>query len=277
MVLFLIGMLISFGFYSCQDVIKINIPNSTPTLSVDGILSNRTLGGDTIKLSTTTNYFSNNSFSPYSGAKVMITDSFGGMESLTEVAPGKFPIVTTKPVIGHFYTLDIFTSSDHFRAVAHINRISPTLDSIKFQYQKKTIQYDTAGYYLYFFGQELKGPGDYAWIRVYKNNNLLNQPSDLFPVSDQFTDGKYYKGVGIRTHEAFQINDIARVEIWSISKDAYNYLSEIQTQINNRGIFATTPSNVSSNIINMNPFSSAKATGHFIGSLVESIEQPVSF
>jgi len=273
---YILSLGLVFLFLSCQDIIKIDIPSGTPTLSVDAVLTNRG-SRDTVRLSTSSNYFSNTAFIPFSGAKVILTDSLGASESLVEVSPGIFPIKHTAAKLNHIYYLDIYAGNDHFQAKTLVKRLSPTLDSIKFQYEAKSVRYDTAGFYPYLFGQDLPGLGDYAWIRIYRNNHLLNQPRDLFPISDQLTDGKYYNGASIRTREAFQINDIAKVEIWSISKDVYQYLDQIQTQTNNTGIFQTTPSNVPTNILNMNPNSSHQATGYFIGSLVENIQQKVGY
>lgn len=267
-------ILLMLSFFSCQDTVKINIPTGKSTLSVDAVLTNRGTG-DTIKLSNTTTYFSDSTFSPFKGAKVILSDSSGSSENLVEISPGIFPIKNTHAQINHTYYLDIYTNTDHFRATTKINRLSPTLDSIRYEYQSKTVQYDTAGYYIYFYGQELPVTGDHAWIRVYRNNILLSVPRDIFAIDDEFTDGKYYSGVSIRTQEAFKDGDIVRVEIWSITKDTYQFLEQIQTQTNNRGIFQTTPANVPTNILNASSVSNTQATGYFIGSLVESISEPI--
>jgi|GEM_PF-827554 len=261
--------------YSCQDVIKVNLPQGKTTLSVDAVLTNRGYG-DTILLSTTTGYFSDSAFAPFKGARVTISDSLGAPETLTESSPGKFPIHNTHAQLNHTYYLDIYTSTDHFRGITQVKRISPTLDSVKYEYEAKSVRYDTAGYYLYFWGQELPGQGDNIWMRVYRNNKYLSNPRDIFAFVDTYTDGKYYQGVSLRTQEAFQVGDVARVEAWSINKEAYNYLDQIQTQINNRGIFQTTPANVPTNILNTNPSSSNTATGFFIGSLVSSNTSTIS-
>jgi hypothetical protein len=267
-------ILILLSQFACTDIVHIQIPLGQTSLSVDAVLTNRGLG-DTVKLSNTLAYFSDSTFSPYKGAKVILTDSSGSTENLTEISPGIFPIRKTQAQLGHTYYLDIYTSNDHFRASTHIKRLSPTLDSVHAQYHTKSPQYDSSGYYLYLYGQELPGLGDNAWIRVYRNQVPLSSASDLFVINDDFTDGKYYSGVSIRTHEAFKNNDIARVEIWSITKDAYNYLDQIQTQINNRGIFQTTPANVPTNFLSTQTGISTQVTGYFIGSLVESISQPI--
>ncbi len=260
--------------FSCQDIIQIKLNQAESTLSVDAVLTDRG-GEDTIKLSSASGYFSNQNFVPYTGAKVILSDSIGSSESLIEVSPGIFPVKKTLAELNHTYFLDIITSRDHFRATSQVKRISPRLDSIQFQYEQKSFRYDSAGFYLYLFGQELSGLGDRAWIRVYRNNISLNRPRDLFVINDDLTDGKYYHGLSLRTEEAFQAGNTARVEVWSLNKDGFNYLDQIQTQINNRGIFQTTPSNPISNFHNLNPNSKAKATGFFMTSLVESISQQV--
>ncbi len=265
-----IGLATVLVTLSCKDIVKIRLPLGTPTLSVDGTLTNRNQGSDTIKLSSTANYFSDSSINSIKDAKVVLTDSGFAVENLVEVAPGKFPIENIVATLNHTYFLDIYFSGEHFRAETHIKRLSPSLDSIRFQYEDKSIQYDTAGYYVFFFGQELPGIGDNVWIRIYKNNRLYNQPQDLIVFNDDFTDGKYFKGVSLNASSPFKIGDKAKVEFWSISKDVYEYISQIRLQINNRGIFQTTPSNVPTNIINQDASSSIKATGFFIGSLVES-------
>jgi hypothetical protein len=48
------------------------------------------------------------------------------------------------------------------------------------------------------------------------------------------------------------------------------FFSEVQQQSQNAGLFATIPSNVKSNVFNLNPKSSVKANGFFCMSAVSS-------
>jgi hypothetical protein len=49
--------------------------------------------------------------------------------------------------------------------------------------------------------------------------------------------------------KAYRLNSTCKVEIHSLSKEAYFFFLQAQTQINNGGLFATTPENVKTNII----------------------------
>jgi hypothetical protein len=59
--------------------------------------------------------------------------------------------------------------------------------------------------------------------------------------------------------------DTLRVELQSIPRDYYYFLNEMTTQINNVGLFATSPANVRTNVRNTQAGSSKTAVGYFAG------------
>ena len=70
----------------------------------------------------------------------------------------------------------------------------------------------------------------------------------------------------------YKIGDHVRVEIHSITEDAFFFLQEMDVQLNNGGLFAVPVSNVRTNIQNINPNSSIQAVGYFGTTAVSSLQ-----
>lgn len=249
---------------SCQDTVKVSVPSTAPVLAVDGWITDRS-GGDTITLYKTQTYFDNSRNNVVTGALLSVS-SGSKNEDLKEVLPGKYRVRRIRATQGANITLHINTSGSRYEATTQIARTSPVLDSVKFQYQAKSPIFDTAGYYVYLFGQEIPGIGDYVQIKFYINGVLQNFKEDLNVLSDQFTNGKYLNGFRIAQRSPFKRDQKVWVETWSLSADDYNFYADIRTQINNQGIFSRTPVNVRTNLIALG--GAPAVTGYFGGSLV---------
>jgi hypothetical protein len=67
---------------------------------------------------------------------------------------------------------------------------------------------------------------------------------------------------------------VCRVEIHSINLETYNFLTQVQTQTTNSGLFATSPENVKTNITNTTN-NKTKVVGWFCMSAVGFRERVV--
>ncbi len=75
--------------------------------------------------------------------------------------------------------------------------------------------------------------------------------------------------------ERFNLGEKIRIECWSIGLPAYYFLTLAQIQMTNEGLFATPPTNVPTNITNVNKDSKVKAVGWFGAASVSRITQEV--
>ena len=261
-----------FIFSSCEDVIEMHMETGKQALVVEGWLTNKA-EAQFVKL-----YFtgatSDQSFKMLSNATLTLSDNQGHTEILPETAPGKYQISALKSVKGRIYTLKIESTVGNYQAVAEVKRISMPLDSLTFKYQEKSAIYSESGYYPRSHGQEYGGIGDFCQIRLYKNGKYLNHTNDFNLSDDEFVDGNYIANTELSVEKPFQKNDLAKAEIWSLTKDAYLFWTDIRAQLQNGQMFGRPLSNTRTNLVKANA-TAMDVVGYFGASLVQHVERKV--
>jgi hypothetical protein len=111
---------------------------------------------------------------------------------------------------------------------------------------------------------------DYYWIKTFRNDSVQGMPSLNLAIDGT---GGEVRGVEVDSlpftapatflgFTPFKNGSKVRVEIHSITKESYNFLVQATIQMNNGGLFATTPENVKSNITSPSD-AKVKAIGWF--------------
>lgn len=260
-------------FSSCEDVIDVDIAENKKTLVVEGWLTNKP-EPQFVKLYYTNSLSENTGFTMVGNAKLTLTDNAGNSETLQEVTTGKYQISTLKSVEGRSYTLKIESSAGNYEAFTEARRLSMTLDSLTFKFEKKSTIYEKEGYYPRSHGQELEGKGDFIQVRLYKNGKYLNQDRDFNLFEDDFVDGNYIGSAELSIKDPFQKDDMAKAEVWSLTEDAFRFWTDIQAQLQNGQIFATPLANTRTNVRKTNS-TTTDVIGYFGASLIHTTEVKV--
>ncbi len=264
----------ALGLTGCEDVVDLAVPRTAPLLVVDGAVTDQP-GPYVVKLTTTAPYFENQATPPVTGARLVLTSSDGPQETLREQRPGVYVSGgTVRGRVGGRYTLAIETAGEHYQAETELRRPLP-VDSIRAEYHRDgEPTYTRDGYYIYYYGQEQAGKGDYVRFKVFRNGVLRNLPEDLQVRSDDLVDGTYFRGILLTTNPnsgtAFAKGDRVRVEVEALTADNYYFLNEVRIQLNNGGLFAPPPANVRTNVRNLDATSPNKAVGYFAGYTVRA-------
>ena len=260
--------LATLGLTSCVDVIKLDVPEAAPLLAVDGQLTDQGRPA-TVQLSLTQPYFKDGALPAVRGAALTLPDDLGGTDVLRETAtPGLYR--GTGSVLGRSggsYVLTIVADGQTYRAETEIRR-TPPVDSIGLEFKTQQLGFDE-GWYGLHYGPELPGKGDYYRFKSYKNGVLYNKPDELITTSDEFVVGRYISGIAL-SGDPLKRGDKFKVELLSIPRDYYYFLNEVTEQINNVGLFATSPANVRTNVRNTQPGSAKVAVGYFAGYTVRA-------
>jgi hypothetical protein len=254
-------ILVVIGFTSCEDVIQVKLDQGDPIITIDAFL-NDMRSQQKVRLTFTNGYFSQTPNSPVTGATVKVKDLTSGLEyNFTDNNDGNyvFNLNTTDTLgrVGHNYELTVTHSGNVFTSTSRMNRTAQ-VDSIISEFNEGGGFGDTdPGYDMSFLGFDIPGDTiDYYWIKSYRNGVFFNKGGDI----NICADGAFGNGAdgfpfippiaqGITPFgERFQKNDICRVEIHSINLPTYNFLTQVQTQTTNTGLFATSPENVKTNI-----------------------------
>ncbi len=262
--------LILLVFASCKSVIKVDVPSGATLVVVDAFIDNSSKP-QKVRLTTTADYFSNTATPPLLGATVTLND-LTNAKTYTFTPDGNGNYIYTPMLndsmaqVTHKYQLNISCNGNSYFALSTLNRTTQVLGfvySSSDRNPKDTLpNADTANprvFYPYVKAIDIPGPvEDYYWMKMYKNGVYYNQPNQLnaFPEGGfDNTDGYPFLApvafINITSNDnPLYRYDICRADIYSINKDTYSYLLQLQTQLTNaqNGLFAVTPQNVKTNI-----------------------------
>ena len=266
-----IGLWASFfvlAFPSCEDVISVEPEFAEDQMVVDAWIDNRNIPQE-IKITRSQQYFDNSRPVGLDDASVSVARNDGEVFSFINQGDGRYiwsPQADEKlGDVGQTFTLQIDLGSESFTAQTTIQRV-PTVDSITQEFRENEIFLDD-GIYLEFFARDPSGTGDAFWVKAFKNGDFLNNASQMNLVFDAgFDAGSQLDGIIFIPPIREFINELdeddidtpwnpgetCKVEIHSLSLDAFNFLEIARDQINNggNGIFSLPLANTRTNITN---------------------------
>jgi len=253
---------------------------------VDGWITNQPTT-QSIRLSQSAAYFDNTA-KPVLNATVTVTDNKGNVFPFKDVKNNGQYVWTpandrdTLGRVGGNYVLNIKFGSEEYTSRARINRV-PKIDSVTYFADKLPIKPTDGspqeGYIAEFYGRDPIGEGDCYWIKAARNDTLFNKTTNINLAYDAgFSPGSATDGLTFILPLRRSISprfylekDKVKVELYSISLEAFYFLSQVRQESNNAGLFATAPANVFTNVSNMNP-NGRKALGFFGASAVSTFQ-----
>jgi len=258
---------------SCEDVIQVKLDKGPPMLTVDAFV-NDLRQAQTIRLTYTDGYFSQKPNQGVAGASVKITDLSNGQVFLFNDNGNGDYILPINPGdtigrVGHRYRLEVLHQGLTYSAETRMNRTTG-IDSIKVEEKDSTTFSPVGGYKCSFLGIDPPGDTtDYYWVKSYKNGTFWGKGGQINLSENagggEGTDGLFFTppvAEGVTPFdESYRKNDWCRIEIHSISRTTFDFLTQVQAQTTNSGLFATTPENVKSNIVS--PTDKVKVVGWF--------------
>ncbi len=264
---------------SCEDVIQVDLKKGETLLVVDAFVNNLPQT-QTVRLTFTADYFSNTNTPPVLGAAVTLLDITNSKTyTFTPDGNGNYfyvPFINDSMAqIGHKYQLSVLYNGSNYTSLTKLNRTTK-IDTIIFKNSRRDFGNNPADtsspreYFPYLIARDTIGVNDYYWIKTYKNGAFFNGPRQINPSQDAGgigTDGMpFIPPIAFFSlvDEPLYRNDACTIEIHSITADTYDFLLQMQTQMNNAGsgLFATTPENVKTNI-KLSSGSGMKAIGWF--------------
>jgi len=246
-----IAALLSIVLSSCEETLNITTSNLPPKMIMEGLIDDK-VGADTIRLSYTTNW--NDKVIRYADdATVTLNASDGYSAQLTSIGKGRYitPADFLGKELGPVYTVNINQGGKTYSASSAMPRIyKPALDSITTIFKSKE-SFFKEGYYVKVYARLFNDANSFYLFKFYRNDSLLNKydknsGAGQIYVSDNSQIAS--KVDGLEIPYTYRKGDLARVEVYSITRDAYNYYNDIVAQINSDGgMFGTPPANVKGN------------------------------
>lgn len=284
------SLLLGLSLMSCEDIIQLSVPETEKFLVVEGTITDQA-GEQVIKLSESQALLSSDMPKAITNAVVKVTDNTGKVyefkdtqnQGIYKWTPSSANDIMGK--IGNTYTLQVTSAGETFKAVSALKRV-PKIDSIVYKYEDNPSPNQTGdnkpkeGYEANFYANDFVGVGDCYRIKVYKNGKLFNGADNIVIAYDAIAN-KNSVGDGLMfirplrrsiSPELYQENDKVKVELNSITEAHFDFWTQLRTELNNAGLFATPAARIPCNVVNTNPNSTKKASGWFGTSAVTSLE-----
>ncbi len=252
-------------FSSCQDVIKVDLPKDQQSnLVIDAVIFSDSFAKVNLTLSLP--YFEQTNYLKVKADLVTITDNIV-TDTLTEkpIGSGWYYGKSIKGVIGNTYTLKVLYNNTEYTATDKLNRNThfDSLYFIDFPFSRPGSPYNK---FPNISHTDPVGLGDNYIAYFYRNDTSFNTLNDLNFTTDQFIDGNQAKDVYVG--RPVKKGDKVRIEIHSLSTNAYNYYFQIiNNAVRQQSLFAPPPAPYKGNI-------SGNALGFFKASAV-SVKEAV--
>ncbi len=272
----------------CEDVITVDVVNKNPKIVVDAFVNNQ-LDTQTIKLTRSIGYFDSTGSEPaITNAQVAIIDQSASLPKIfvfQHSKQGNYQFVPNANngdtfTIGHDYALLVVVGQDTLVSFSSLNPTT-SIDSLRLvDVVGNGPPINTTGNYVELMAKDRKGPGDFYWIKTFRNDSFLNGINQLNISADMGNtsngqDGELfiypirYNGVNdfLRSYKS---GESVRIEIHSINGLAFAWFNLVISENQNGGLFATPPANIFTNILSLNPKKKPALGGFFCMSAVTS-------
>ena len=235
-----------FLFVSCEDVIELDLETEEPRLVIEASINwlKGTTGNEqTIKLSLTTPYFSNE-ITPANNAFVSIIDENNNTFLFSEDGnTGIYKTTSFNPVIGERYFLTIQYNNEIYTAEETLISVSD-FDEIQ--------QEEGAG----FSGEDIELKAYFTDPSNEENHYLFEFQPEIFNIpdlnvyEDRFTNGNQM--FGYYSDEDLESGQTVTIKNYGISLEFYNYMFVLlqQNSQDTGGPFETQPATVKGNCLN---------------------------
>lgn len=239
----IILLLCSISFYSCEDIVQVELKESEPRLVIEASLlwQKNTQGKVQLVRLTTTAPFFDDQIPPAEGASVSVFSETGVEFKFDEIELGIFRNDQFIPELNKTYELEVAYRGEVYRAIETLLPVVPL----------ENIEQTTSGG---FGGEDIELKAyftDPPNIQNYYLARFFYDELSIQIYEDKFTDGN-------RTFAYFSNEDLTPgeevgIEIQGISRRYYEYLFILRSQAgsSNGGPFQTQPTTVRGNIINM--------------------------
>ncbi|WP_299122628.1 DUF4249 family protein [uncultured Tenacibaculum sp.] len=245
-------------FYACTEVVNVSVPNGGKRLVIEAsILWEKGTSGvnQTIKLSTSTEYFSNEPNKSVLNAQVQVTNTnTGEVFTFANQNNGNYTIGTFNPVLNDEYELEVLYDGKTYRATETLISVVG-IKNIEQEAVPSIGGNDEIKLKIYF--DDPKDVANY-YLGVFQASNLAIP--DLETLKDEFTDGN-------QNFIEYEDEDLVKggtvtLSFQGISRRYYNYIDLLIEQLGQGGPFQTTPARVKGNCININD-SNEEVFGYF--------------
>ncbi len=241
---------------ACEKTVVLDLKQTEPQVVVDALLTTDT-ARHYVRLTRSTDFYSRNPPPPITDARVTVTDGQTTWDYRHQPdRPGWYlPDQPFAGRVGRFYRLRIETNGQLIEGGDELLRVAD-IDSIRFELDtdrvdnpnsEETDEQRARVWSLLFYAREPQDTRDFYLIKQYRNGRRVDGNGTQVLVSDDEIIGEAIDGVQLL--DRYAPGDTALVEMFSISRTAYVFYSDlINVLSNDGGMFSPIPADPRSNL-----------------------------
>lgn len=242
---------------SCEETVLLDVSQITPRVVIEGLVTNQNKK-HYVRITRTNDFYSKEDVSGISDAEVKVEDDQGNVYNYA-YAPDQsagadgyyFSESAFAGKVGATYTLtvvnegEIYTGSDVLQPVTSIDSLSVVINRSEFRNP------DDPGYFyeVLIYAKEPQERDDFYLFKFYRNDSLVvGMETDIYIADDELLGEKID---GIAVTGFYKHGDIARVELYSLSRQGFVFYSDLYTLLtSDGGMFSPPPANPRTNLSN---------------------------
>lgn len=240
---------------SCEKTVELDIDQTPQRIVIEGYVTD-IASHNYVKVSKTNNFYSTGKTPRVTDATVMVEDSDGNIyhfvhyDGQSEDSLGfYFPEVPLVGTPGKTYMLSVTTEGMTYTAEDQLLRLVP-MEKLEYRVneEEKEDPEDAGRFFeVLLFVKEPKETKDYYLFKCYRNDTIEYANENEIYYSDDELIGEDIDGVPLPVFYAQ--DDLARVEVYSLTREAFIYYRDLQKLLtNDGGLFGTPPANPRTNI-----------------------------
>ncbi len=225
---------------ACEKTVILDLDQTATKLVIEGWVTD-VPGHQFVKVSRTAGFYTTGKTPRVTDATVMVEDDMGNTYTYTHNPNNHpdsmgyyLPVVPFVGETGHTYHLTVVADGQTYEAQDHLNR-TVSIDRLetKVDEDEKKDPKDAGRFYeVLIYAHEPQETRDYYLFKFYRNGQLtFDSESDIYFTDDELIGEEID---GISGASFYALNDFARVESYSLSREAYIFYRDLQKGVEQR-------------------------------------------
>ncbi len=241
--------LFSFTLFSCEKTVELDLEQTPEATIIEGLVTDQP-AGQYIRISRSAGFYDIGENPPVSGAIVSVEDDEGNTYSFVEQSPGYYvPKTPFSGKVGATYTMTARVGEDIYTATEIMNYVPP-FDSLRIRIdaEEQADPEDEGRFYeVLVYIKEPQATVDYYLAKFYRNDTIMNWDGAWAFAYDDLLLSEDISNLPVPFYYAK--DDVARVEMYAITRECYKYYLDLTNNVNNDGgMFSGQPANLRTNI-----------------------------
>jgi hypothetical protein len=255
---FIISILAALTLISCDEPIILDAEQTSPQVVIEGLVTDRP-GRQSVKITRSVGFYESGKTPRLTNATVSVKDDLGQVftfvhnpNSHADSAGIYVPQTPFTGQIGRTYTLTVDVDGERYEASDLLGSVI-TMDSLKYEInenQEEDPDKEGKIYELLMFAREPQDQQNFYLFKFFRNDSLVFfNDTDIYYTDDEFLAENIN---GASSPVYYGKDDMAKVEVYSLSREGYVFFNDMSTLLNNDGggMFGPIPSLPRTNLSN---------------------------